>query len=116
LATERLIQGEYPHLIFGAKDRKSIDIIVPVYKSVPLTTRCLNSLADHIHEIADSDPRLIVINDSPGQSDVHRMLESFANRHSYVTVLESQVRNRGANLAGLAASRPEKIGVRYDFF
>jgi GT2 family glycosyltransferase len=75
-------------------DRKTIDIIVPVYKSVHLTTRCLNSLADHINEIASSDPRLIVINDSPGESDVHRMLESFASRHAYVTVLENE-RNLG---------------------
>jgi hypothetical protein len=77
LATERLIPGENHHSVVGAKDRKGIDIIVPVYKSVHLTTRCLDSLADHIHDIASSDPRLIVINDSPGESDVHRMLESF---------------------------------------
>jgi GT2 family glycosyltransferase/glycosyltransferase involved in cell wall biosynthesis len=94
LATERLIPGEYPHPVVGAMDRKTIDIIVPVYKSVHLTTRCLNSLADHINEIASNDPRLIVINDSPGESDVHRMLESFASRHSYVTVLENE-RNLG---------------------
>jgi GT2 family glycosyltransferase/glycosyltransferase involved in cell wall biosynthesis len=94
LATERLIPGEYPHPVVGAMDRKTIDIIVPVYKSVHLTTRCLNSLADHIHEIASADPRLIVINDSPGESDVHRMLQSFVSRHSYVTVFENE-RNLG---------------------
>jgi GT2 family glycosyltransferase len=75
-------------------DRKAIDIIVPVYKSIHLTTRCLNSLANHIDEIAGSHPRLIVINDSPGEPDVHRMLEAFASRHSYVTVLENE-RNLG---------------------
>ncbi len=74
MATERLIPGEYPHPILRAKDHRAIDIIVPVYKSVHLTTRCLNSLADHIHEIASSDPRLIVINDSPGERDVRHML------------------------------------------
>jgi len=58
--------------------------------SIHLTTRCLNSLADHIHEIASSDPRLIIINDSPGELDVHRTLESFASRCSYVTVLENE--------------------------
>jgi GT2 family glycosyltransferase len=94
LATERLIPVEYPRPVAGAIDRKGIDIIVPVYKSVYLTTRCLNSLAEHIHEIADSDPRLIVINDSPGEPDVHRMLEAFASRHSYVTILENE-RNLG---------------------
>jgi hypothetical protein len=58
-------------------DCKTIDIIVPAYKSVRLTTRWLNSPAEHIHELASSDPRLIVIDDSAGESDVHRMLESF---------------------------------------
>jgi GT2 family glycosyltransferase len=94
LATERLTAVEHPHTVIGASDRKAIDIIVPVYKSVHLTTRCLNSLADQIQEIASSNPRLIVINDSPGEPDVDRMLETFARRHSYVTVLENE-RNLG---------------------
>jgi GT2 family glycosyltransferase len=94
LATERLTAVEHPHTVVGALDRKAIDIIVPVYKSVHLTTRCLNSLADQIQEIARSNPRLIVINDSPGEPDVHRMLEAFARRHSYVTVLDNE-RNLG---------------------
>jgi GT2 family glycosyltransferase len=80
--------------VVGAADRNFIDIIVPVYKSVQLTTRCLNSVADHIQEIESSDPRIIVINDSPGESDVHGMLEAFASRHPYVTVLENE-RNLG---------------------
>jgi GT2 family glycosyltransferase len=94
LATERLTAVEHPHTVAGALDRKGIDIIVPVYKSVHLTTRCLNSLADQIQEIARSNPRLIVINDSPSEPDVHEMLEAFARRHSYVTVLENE-RNLG---------------------
>lgn len=94
MATERLIAVEHARAVGGAIDRRAIDIIVPVYKSVHLTTRCLNSLAEHIQEISSSDPRLIVINDSPGEPDVHRMLEAFASRHSYVTVLENE-RNLG---------------------
>lgn len=94
LATERLSLVAPPHAVVGTLDRKAIDIIVAVYKSVHLTTRCLNSLADQIQEIASSDPRLIVINDSPGESDVHAMLEAFASRHSYVTVLKNE-RNLG---------------------
>ena len=91
MATERLSVLEHPHAVDGTLERKAIDIIVPVYKSVQLTTRCLNSLADHIQEIAASNPRLIVINDSPGEPDVHEMLVAFAKRHSYVTVLENEV-------------------------
>jgi GT2 family glycosyltransferase len=94
LTTERLTAVEHPRTVVRALDRKAIDIIVPVYKSVRLTTRCLNSLADQIQEIASSNPRLIVINDSPGEADVHEMLEAFARRHSYVTVLENE-RNLG---------------------
>jgi hypothetical protein len=33
---------------------------------------------------------LIVINDSPDESDPYRMLESFASRQPYVTVLENE--------------------------
>jgi GT2 family glycosyltransferase/glycosyltransferase involved in cell wall biosynthesis len=90
LATERLIAVEHPLAVVGTLERKAIDIIVPVYKSVQLTTRCLNSLADQIQEIASSNPRLIVINDSPDEPDVREMLEAFAKRHSYVTVLENE--------------------------
>jgi GT2 family glycosyltransferase/glycosyltransferase involved in cell wall biosynthesis len=91
LASDRLNPAADPQPVFETIDRRAIDIIVPVYKSVHLTTRCLNSLAEHIQEIADSDPRLIVINDSPGEPDVHRMLEAFASRHSYVMLIENEI-------------------------
>jgi GT2 family glycosyltransferase len=91
LATERLTVLEHAHGVVGTSNRKAIDIIVPVYKSVQLTTRCLDSLADHIQEVAASNPRLIVINDSPGEPDVHEMLVAFAKRHSYVAVLENEL-------------------------
>jgi GT2 family glycosyltransferase len=94
LATERLTAVEHPRAVVGTLGRKAIDIIVPVYKSVHLTTRCLNSLADQIQEIASSNPRLIVINDSPGEPDVDRMLEAFASRHPYATILKNE-RNLG---------------------
>jgi hypothetical protein len=46
-------------------ERRDIDIIVPVYKSVELAARCLDSLAHDIDGLCDCDPRLIAINDSP---------------------------------------------------
>jgi GT2 family glycosyltransferase len=110
LVTDRLKTAADLRPVFDTIDRRAIDIIVPVYKSVRLTTRCLNSLADHIHEIAGSDPRLIVINDSPGEPDVHRMLELFASRHSYITVLENEGNlgfvkavNKGLSIASKAS-------------
>jgi GT2 family glycosyltransferase len=87
----------------------AVDIIVPVYKSLELTTRCLNSLVDHIDEIADHDPRLIVVNDSPDTPDVSLMLESLARRHSYVTLITNE-RNLGfvgSVNRGLAIARKE---------
>jgi GT2 family glycosyltransferase len=91
LITDRLNPAEDLRPVFDTIDRKPIDIIVPVYKSVQLTTRCLNSLAEHFQEIAERDPRLIVINDSPGEPDLRQMLHSFASRHSNVTVLENEM-------------------------
>jgi hypothetical protein len=75
-------------------DRNAIDIIVPVYKSVHLTTRCLNSLADQIQEIAGSNPRLIVINDSPQRSIAQQTTKVFrnANRIAMPTGLPVQAR------------------------
>jgi GT2 family glycosyltransferase len=94
LVTATLIPVEHSDAVVRVTDRKAIDIIVPVYKSAQLTSRCLDSLADHIQEIASSTPRLIVINDSPGDADVHRLLVEFERHHSYVTVLANE-RNLG---------------------
>jgi len=74
--------------------RSSLDIIVPVYKSVELTTRCLDSLAAHIHEIADREPRIIAINDSPDDPEAQQMLDSFAQRNPEAIMLENE-RNLG---------------------
>jgi GT2 family glycosyltransferase len=91
LATERISEVQDLRREVDAPCCAAVDIIVPVYKSVDLTTRCLNSLAEHIREISAQDPRLIVINDSPGEPDMRQMLDSFASRHSYVTVLENEL-------------------------
>src|SRR6266446_2434279 len=90
LAMEGPIQNRHVAPTLSTADRRSVDIIVPVYKSAQLTDRCLESLATHIHEISSSDPRLIVINDSPGERDVCHLMESFARRHAYVRVLENE--------------------------
>ena len=93
-ATERPTYVKQLHNELGTAAPAAISVIVPVYKSVALTSRCLNSLAEHIHEISSRDPRLIVINDSPGERDVSQLLDTFASRHSYVMLLENE-RNLG---------------------
>lgn len=60
-------------------ERRSIDIIVPVYRRPDLTVRCLRSLVRHIHEISDRDPRLLIVNDSPDDDEVRRLLDSFSD-------------------------------------
>jgi GT2 family glycosyltransferase len=84
----------------------AIDIVVPVYKSVYLTTRCLQSLAANIHELSAYSPRLILINDSPGEAGVAEMLASFAHSRSDVVLLENEANqgfvgavNRGLQIA-----------------
>jgi len=72
----------------------SIDIIVPVYKNAEVTVRCLNSLADNMHEIAECNPRIIIINDSPGEQGLANVLEGFARRNAQVTILSND-RNLG---------------------
>ncbi len=65
----------------------AIDIIVPVYRRAEITTRCLQSLARYIHEISDRDPRLIIVNDSPDDEEVRRLLASFSDGRKDVTVI-----------------------------
>lgn len=84
----------------------AIDIIVPVYKSVALTSQCLDSLAANIPELAAYSPRLIVINDSPGEADVAAMLAAFASSRPYVRLIDNDANqgfvrtvNRGLKLA-----------------
>jgi GT2 family glycosyltransferase len=85
---------------------QAIDIIVPVYKSVALTSQCLHSLAANIQELQAYAPRLIVINDSPGDADVAAMLAEFAATRAYVALLDNDANqgfvttvNRGLALA-----------------
>ncbi|MFI4891059.1 MAG: glycosyltransferase, partial [Steroidobacterales bacterium] len=74
--------------------QKCVDIIVPVFKNIALTSRCIESLASHLREIAHCSPRMILVNDSPGEPDVRELLNEFSARHPNVVVLESD-RNRG---------------------
>lgn len=90
----------------GASFRRDVDIVVPIYKCVSLAKRCLDSLIEHIGEISQCNPRLIVINDSPGEPDVDEMLKSFADGHPIVTILENDTNqgfvrtaNRGLEIA-----------------
>jgi GT2 family glycosyltransferase len=84
----------------------AIDLIVPVYRNAGLTSRCLDSIAAHVSELAGIDIRLLVINDSPDDLDVVRLLETFAARHVFAEAMTNPVNvgfvgtaNRGLKMA-----------------
>lgn len=47
-----------------------LDLIIPVYKNVDLVDACIESLNNHIAEVAEFEPRIIVVNDSPDDAEV----------------------------------------------
>jgi GT2 family glycosyltransferase len=57
---------------------RALDIIVPVYKNAALTEQCVRSILTHLGEIEDRTPRLLLINDSPDDEEVARILSDFA--------------------------------------
>ena len=63
-----------------------IDVIVPVYRNLELVRNCLSSLQCHLGEIADHEPRLIVIDDSPDDKDVSAYLRR-AEKEGAIDVL-----------------------------
>ena len=88
-----------------------VDLIVPVYKCAELARRCIDSILANISEIAAYSPRLIVINDSPGDPAVEELLQDIAAKHSGVVLLENPVNtgfvgaaNRGLDIACTSGS------------
>ncbi len=53
---------------------RPLDIIVPVYRNADLTRACLESILAHWGEIAERRPRLVLINDSPDDAEVAKVL------------------------------------------
>jgi GT2 family glycosyltransferase len=56
------------------QDNPLIDIIIPLYKSAELAQRCIESVLKHLGEISGYSPRVILINDSPGDKPIEKML------------------------------------------
>ena len=74
--------------------KRNIDLIIPVYKNHEMTGTCVESLLSNIHEIADRDARLILINDSPDDLEVSKLLSSLAEKFRFVMVISNE-RNLG---------------------
>jgi GT2 family glycosyltransferase len=98
---------------------RGIDIIVPVYKNAALTARCLQSIAANVGELSPTPVRLLLINDSPDDTEVAHLLAEFAAAHPYATVITNeanmgfvQTANRG--LAWARDARHDAVLVNSD--
>lgn len=66
---------------------RRIDLIVPIYKNAELVKACVDSLITHLPEIAESRPRLVLVNDSPDDADVAQLLQAYSTAATAATEL-----------------------------
>jgi GT2 family glycosyltransferase len=71
-----------------------IDLIVPIYKNADLVKACVDSLIRHLPEIAESRPRLVLVNDSPDDADVEHLLQTYSAAPAELMVLRNDT-NQG---------------------
>jgi GT2 family glycosyltransferase len=64
---------------------RRIDLIVPIYKNAELVKACVDSLIRHLPEIAESRPRLVLVNDSPDDADVAQLLQAYSTAATAAT-------------------------------
>jgi GT2 family glycosyltransferase len=74
----------------GSAAMRHLDIIVPIYKNAELLRACVDSLVQHIGEIADREPRIILINDSPGDEGVESLLDEYLAAKPDLMVLHNE--------------------------
>jgi GT2 family glycosyltransferase len=85
---------------------RRLDIIVPIYKNAALVRTCVESILEHIGEVAAFAPRLILINDSPADEEVTALLRRFGTGPAAALVLKNETNlgfvrsvNRGLDLS-----------------
>jgi GT2 family glycosyltransferase len=74
--------------------QRRIDLIVPIYKNADLVKACVDSLIRHLPEIAGSCPRLVLVNDSPDDTDVAQLLRTYSGATAELMVLRNET-NQG---------------------
>jgi len=70
---------------------RRLDVIVPIYKNAELVEICVRSLLDHLGEIVALKPRVILINDSPGDAPVAELLARYEGSLPELMVLRNVV-------------------------
>jgi GT2 family glycosyltransferase len=69
---------------------RPLDIIVPIYKNADLVRACVGSLLEHLPEVETYRPRLLLINDSPGDAEVETLLRGYDRAGAAVSVLHNE--------------------------
>jgi GT2 family glycosyltransferase len=90
-----------------------LDIVVPIYRNAAMTRECLVSIVENMDEIAELRPRLVLINDSPDDTEVGRLLDELWLAEAHVTILKNET-NQGFVRAvnrGLLLSRKDRRDV-----
>ena len=64
-----------------------IDIIVPVYRGLEETRRCVQSVVDNPQQSAY---QLVIINDASPEPEIYPFLQEFAARYEHVSLLENE--------------------------
>src|ERR1700722_7245151 len=83
---------------------RELDAIVPIYRNADLVRVGVESFLTHFHEIALYKPRLVLINDSPGDVEIEGLLGKYGAADALVLSNEENLGfvrsvNRGLSLA-----------------
>jgi len=83
---------------------RGLDVIVPIYKNAELVRICVESLLTHFNEIEPYKPRLVLINDSPGDVEIEGLLGKYGAAQALVLSNQENLGfvrsvNRGLSLA-----------------
>jgi GT2 family glycosyltransferase len=95
--------------VLASKPHRALDIIVPIYRNAGLASECIRSILDHIDEIAELEPRLVLVNDSPGDDDVVLLLEA-----PWLTKANTVVLTNPRNLGFIGSVNRALAGSRRD--
>lgn len=75
--------------IGNSQPLRPLDIIIPIYKNADLVRICVESVLRHLGEIADHCPRVVLINDSPGDEAVESLLRAFRAKIPAMRIMQN---------------------------